>query len=490
MASDVYGQLVHTSLGRKVVTGLGLPNPATLRRYEPGDPLLPGAAVVGGLGPAPLADRVGGLLRRLGIEVLDEAPDEGRIAAVVADLTEVEEPADLETLRALVGPALRRLGPSGRVVVLGRPPETASSWAQAAARRALEGVTRSVGKELRDGATANVVLVAGGLVAGGLVTGGTSAERTIGGDPTVGDLVTDDGGDGDDDGGADGDGDPVEATLRFLLSGRSAFVDGQVVRVGARSVSRPADWSAPLAGRVAVVTGAARGIGAAVTRVLARDGATVVAVDVPGAGDALARMANEVRGSALQVDVTSPDAGARIVEHARTRHGGLDVVVHNAGITRDKLLANMDPDRWGSVVDVNLGAILRMNEAILDEGGLRPGGHVVLVASIAGIAGNRGQTNYAASKAGVIGLVGAMAADEGLRARGITVNAVAPGFIETEMTARMPLATREAGRRLSSLAQGGLPRDVAETVAWLSQDANAAVTGAVVRVCGQSLLGA
>jgi 3-oxoacyl-[acyl-carrier protein] reductase len=168
----------------------------------------------------------------------------------------------------------------------------------------------------------------------------------------------------------------------------------------------------------------------------------------------------------------------------------LDIVVHNAGITRDKLLANMDDSRWGSVLSVNLESILRMNETLLGDNGVRDGGHVVLVSSIAGIAGNRGQTNYAASKAGVIGLVDAMAADDGLRSRGITVNAVAPGFIETEMTAKVPFATREVGRLLNSLSQGGLPVDVAETIAFFGQDASAAVNGNVVRVCGQSLLGA
>ena len=207
-------------------------------------------------------------------------------------------------------------------------------------------------------------------------------------------------------------------------------------------------------------------------------------------GDSLARTANRVGGTALQLDVTSPDAGRQILDHATARHGGLDIVVHNAGITRDKLLANMDEARWSSVLDVNLGSILRMNDVLLAEGGVRDGGHVVLVSSIAGIAGNRGQTNYAASKAGVVGLVDALSADDDLRSRGITVNAVAPGFIETEMTAKVPFATREVGRLLNSLNQGGLPVDVAETIAWFSQDANAGVTGNVVRVCGQSLLGA
>ena len=244
-----------------------------------------------------------------------------------------------------------------------------------------------------------------------------------------------------------------------------------------------------LEGKVAVVTGAARGIGAAVAEVLARDGAQVVCVDIPAAGDALATVANKVGGTALQLDVTAEDAGPRIVEHC-ARFGGIDVVVHNAGITRDKLLVNMDEQRWGSVVDVNLLSILRMNESLLGEGGVRDGGHLVLVSSTSGIAGNRGQTNYAASKAGVIGVVHAMAQDESLLERGVTVNAVAPGFIETEMTGRMPVATRELGRRVNSLSQGGLPVDVAETIAYFSQDASAAVSGNVVRVCGQGWLGA
>ncbi|HPV89573.1 MAG TPA: 3-oxoacyl-ACP reductase, partial [Ornithinibacter sp.] len=279
-------------------------------------------------------------------------------------------------------------------------------------------------------------------------------------------------------------------TVLFLLSARSAYVDGQVFRIGVATSQEPADAAAPLAGKVAVVTGAARGIGADIARTLARDGARVVCVDMPSAGASLAKVANSIGGSALQADVTSPDAGARIMNHARTRHGGLDIVVHNAGITRDKLLANTDAERWGSVLAVNLTSILAMNEQFLARDGLRDGGHVVLVSSIAGIAGNRGQANYAASKAGVIGLVDAYAADKGLRKRGITANAVAPGFIETEMTARIPFATRELGRRLNSLAQGGLPIDVAETIAHFASDAQSGVNGNVVRVCGQSLLGA
>jgi 3-oxoacyl-[acyl-carrier protein] reductase len=230
------------------------------------------------------------------------------------------------------------------------------------------------------------------------------------------------------------------------------------------------DGDRPLNGKVAAVTGAARGIGAAIADVLARQGASVVAVDVPASGEALAGVANRVRGTALQLDVTSPEAGRRIAEHAADRHGRLDIMVHNAGITRDRLLVNTDAERWGSVLAVNLEAQLRIDDVLLRDGGLSDGGRVVCLASTSGIAGNRGQANYAASKAGVIGMVQALAVQ--VADRGI------------------PLATRELGRRINSLSQGGLPIDVAETVAWFAEPGSAGVTGQVVRVCGQSLLGA
>ena len=163
-------------------------------------------------------------------------------------------------------------------------------------------------------------------------------------------------------------------------------------------------------------------------------------------------------------------------------------MVHNAGITRDKTLANMTPEYWDAVLAVNLNAPQVLTKALIDSGNLHDNARVVLLASISGIAGNRGQTNYAASKAGLIGLAQAWAPQ--LKERGISINAVAPGFIETQMTAHIPFALREAGRRMSSLGQGGLPQDVAEAVAWLGQPGSGAVSGQALRVCGQSLLGA
>ncbi|HEX2402592.1 MAG TPA: 3-oxoacyl-ACP reductase, partial [Mycobacterium sp.] len=289
----------------------------------------------------------------------------------------------------------------------------------------------------------------------------------------------------------DGEEANADAALRFFLSGRSAYVDGQVVTVGdafGGPATAPADWHTPLAGKVAVVTGAARGIGSSIAEVLARDGARVVCVDIPAAGEALARNANRLGGTALQLDVTAADAGRRIVDHTRSRHGSLDVMVHNAGITRDKLLANMDESRWDSVVAVNLLAPLRLTEGLIDNGSIGEGGRVVGLSSMAGIAGNRGQTNYAATKAGMIGLTDALS--EAYADKGITVNAVAPGFIETKMTEAIPLATREVGRRLNSLYQGGQPIDVAETIAYFASPASNAVTGNTIRVCGQAWLGA
>jgi 3-oxoacyl-[acyl-carrier protein] reductase len=244
----------------------------------------------------------------------------------------------------------------------------------------------------------------------------------------------------------------------------------------------------PLDGKVALVTGAARGIGEAIATVLARDGARVVCLDVPSAGDTLAAVANRLQGQALQLDLTSPQAPRTLADRLSDRHGGVDIIVHNAGITRDRTLARMTDAQWDAVLAVNLAAPERVTGVLLDEKIIRDGGRIVAVSSVNGIAGSRGQTNYAASKAGVIGLVNALA--QALAKRDITVNAVAPGFIETAMTAAMPVVMREAGRRMNSLAQGGLPIDVAETVAWLASPASGGITGNVVRVCGQSIVGA
>ena len=198
------------------------------------------------------------------------------------------------------------------------------------------------------------------------------------------------------------------------------------------------------------------------------------------------KVANDIGGRALQLDLTAADAPERLAGHLS---GPLDVLVHNAGITRDKTLGGMDAERWELVIAINLSAEERINAELLARDGLlREDGRIVCVSSMSGIAGNAGQTNYATSKAGVIGMVEAMAPV--LAGRAATINAVAPGFIETQMTAAMPVGPREAGRRMNSLSQGGLPVDVAETIAWLAAPDSTGLNGNVIRVCGQSLIGA
>lgn len=434
---DRYASFANSGPGHALVKRLGLPDPPRLRR----DAALAGPVLLGAAAGGRLAGPVRDTLTKAGVDVLAEAgPPHG---ALVFDASGITESSQLTALHDFFHPYARSLCRGGRVIVLGTAPEDCAAPREATAQRALEGLTRSIGKEFGRGITAQLVYVA---------PGGDTA---------------------------------VESTLRFLLSGRSAYVSGQVIRVGPGTPPQPADEARPLDGRIALVTGAARGIGAAIARTLGRDGATVIALDVPASGDALASVANEVRGRAVQLDLTHPDAADRLAAHLPD---GLDVVVHNAGITRDRTIAKMDVAWWDTVLAVNLSAPERINDALLERGLLHDGGRIVGVSSIAGIAGNRGQTNYATSKAGVIGLVQSTA--PAVIGRGITVNAVAPGFIETAMTATMPLMLREAGRRMNSMAQGGLPADVAETIAWLAAPGSGTVTGNIVRVCGQSLLGA
>ncbi|MGW5900249.1 3-oxoacyl-ACP reductase [Streptomyces althioticus] len=434
--ADRYLSFTGTAPGRFLTRRLGLPRPAPLRRWSQERPALDGGLLhlTAGASRLDLAP----VLARTGLPT-DEAA--GKPAAVVLDATGVHTVEDLDEVHAALHPVVRSVAESGRIVVLGAPLDTADHH-QAAAQQALEGFTRSLGKETGGGRTVNLVRLT--------------------------------------------DASAAESTLRFLLSPKSAYVSGQVIAVGDQESPAPEDADRPLTGRTALVTGAARGIGEAVAATLARDGAEVVVLDVPQAEGDARRVAERIGGSVLLLDMTAADAGARIAE---ALPGGLDVLVHNAGITRDRRLVNMAKDRWSSVLDVNLGSVLRTTDALLAAGALRRDGRIVTTASIAGIAGNVGQTNYGASKAGVTGLVRALA-PRALAEHGVTVNAVAPGFIETKMTAAVPLFIREAGRRMNSLAQGGLPVDVAETTAWFAHPGSGAVNGQVVRVCGQSLLGA
>jgi len=372
-----------------------------------------------------------------------------KLKALILDATQICTTADLQRLYDFFHPLVRSLSRCGRVVVIGRPPAAQTTVEAAAAQAALEGFVRSVAKEIgKKGSTAQLLYL------------------------------------------REGSEDKLAGPLRFILSSRSAYISGQPIyvnNVASPSTSEPL-WVTPLSGKVALVTGAARGIGAATARLLASEGATVVCLDRPGDEAAVSQLARDIGGTVLLADVTAEDAPKQISDSLREEHGGVDIVVHNAGITRDKTLARMPVELWNQTIDVNLGAVARITETLLDEGVLRDYGRLIFLSSIAGIAGNMGQTNYAASKSGVIGLVRHLG--NSIATRGITANAIAPGFIETRLTAAIPFAIREIARRMNSLGQGGKPEDVAQAINFLASPSSQGMTGQIIRVCGGSLVGA
>jgi 3-oxoacyl-[acyl-carrier protein] reductase len=439
--SDLYSQAVNSLPGRLIAPRLGLPRPAKLERDGAGTVVASGAVLLGAAPGGRLGDRLERLVGEIGSPAAEGS--EERVAALVFDATGIKDSTELVELQRFFHPNVKRVETSGRVAVIGTPPAGRPAR-EATAQRALEGFTRSLGKEIGRGIAVQLVHVAEG------------AEEEI------------------------------DSTVRFLLSPRSAYLSGQVIEVGPAVVDAPeVDWNRPLEGKLALVTGASRGIGEAIATTLHRDGADLVLLDVPALSDDLRKVAGRLDAETIELDITDSDAPQRIADRLAD---GVDVVVHNAGVTRDRTIAKMPADRWTELMEINLSSEERINEELLSRDLLRENGRIVCVSSMSGIAGNSGQTNYATSKAGVIGMVKALA--PALAERGATINAVAPGFIETQMTAKMPIAIREAGRRMNSMSQGGLPIDVAETIAWFASPASAGVNGNVIRVCGQSLLGA
>lgn len=462
--SDQYQAFAKSPIGKFVIKNLGLPSPIQLERFESATPVVKGAVLFGAAPKGHFTSEIAQVLSNihantyagnnaelqqaaaksgLNVGAFNEGDKESKFKAVVFDASGIQNSEQLQELHKFFNPIARQIATSGRVIVIGLTPETAPTIKQAIAQRALEGFVKSVGKEFKKGIAADLILV------------DADAAQNL------------------------------ESALRFAISPRSAYVSGQVIRVSKGDLV-DVDWAKPLAGKTALVTGASRGIGEAIAHVLARDGAHVICLDVPPQQTDLNRVAGEIGGSTLAIDITAADAGEKI-KAAAAQHGGLDIIVHNAGITRDKTLANMKQEMWDLVININLSAAERINDYLLSNDGLNANGRIVCVSSISGIAGNLGQTNYAASKAGVIGLVKFTAP---VLKNGITINAVAPGFIETQMTAAIPFAIREAGRRMNSMSQGGLPVDVAETIALFASSASTGLNGNIVRVCGQSLLGA
>ena len=455
--SDLLIKLSNNSTTAAIVKVLGLPMPVELARADGGYVAQPFAGKTVLLGRSQNAFAFGSLeaaVRDGGAQPLPVLPEDQNAKAdiLIMDATGCATPADYRALYDFFHPVMRRIARNARVLITAALPEAEtdaeSDAVAAAAARGVEGFGRSLAKELgKRGATVYLAYVARDAV------------------------------------------DRLAGVVRFFCGVQTTYVSGQVVHVTSR-VAAPATlpMQGALQGKVALVTGSARGIGKAAAERLVQEGAQVVCLDVPGAADALRETCDAIGATPLALDIASADAPQQLTAFFRDKFGGVDIVVHNAGITRDKTLANMKEHFWETVVNINFAAIAAVDKALLAENMLRDGGRIVCLSSISGVAGNFGQTNYAATKAALIGYVAAQAAK--LAPRGICINAVAPGFIETAMTDAMPFMTRELGRRLNSLSQGGKPRDVAELITFLSTPGAYGISGDTIRVCGQGLVGA
>lgn len=451
--SDFFMQLHSNPMTAWLARIVGLPNPVPLARslggYEAA-PLVGKIALLAVVENGPVSQALADALAGTGAKVHASAHETDLpIDVVVIDATACRTPSQYRLLYDTMHPIMRRLSTNARVLLVASEPNSLESPVAAAVARGVEGFSRSLGKELGgNGVAVNLAYVAEG------------AE------------------------------DRLDGLVRFFCAKQTTYVSGQAVHVStlaARPLVKP-PLVRVLEGKVALVTGSARGIGLATAQRLAQEGAQVVCLDVPGMQQELEDRCQEFGAIALPLDIASAEAPRRLADFFKERFGGVDIVVHNAGITRDRTLANMKEQYWDLVININLSAIVAVDEVLVGERVLRDEGRIVCLSSISGVAGNFGQTNYAASKAALIGYVSAQAAP--LARRGICINAIAPGFIETAMTQAMPFMNREIGGRVNAFKQPGQPRDAAELITFLSSPHAYGLTGNTIRVCGHQMLGA
>jgi len=470
--TDTYAKIANGKWTSALFKKLNLPQPVTLTRFSHGPDLISGRLLIGAATNSDLIKPVIETFNNASIAIsypnstqeladlnhlfnntslsatpisLNTISKSDKFNGIIFDASGIKTSQQLSALHRFFQPVIKKLSKCSRVIVLGRPSEHLEDVSYATVQRSLEGFCRSLAKEIgKNGSTCQLMYVQAG------------SESLL------------------------------NAPLRFLTSTKSAYISAQVINVKPGTIHGTVNLSKPLQGKTALVTGASRGIGAAIAETLARDGAHVICLDIPALEQDLETISHRLKGSTIVADITADDTPAIIAEFVREK--SLDIIVHNAGVTKDKTLARMTNNHWDVLMDINLSAMERINERLLSENLLSQYGRIICVSSMSGIAGNFGQTNYATSKAAVIGYVDAM--QKPLAEKNITINAVAPGFIETKMTAAIPFTVREAGRRMNSLKQGGKPIDVAEAIAFFAQPQAAGVTGNTIRICGQSLIGA
>jgi len=370
--------------------------------------------------------------------------------ALVVDGRNVSNAADLKAVFNELQEGVKNIKANGKVLIYAIQPELLEDVHHSTFQRALEGISRSLAKELGGrGTTVNLIKL-----------------------PPKTELSN------------------YGTIQEFFTSGRSAFITGQALVVNEATKS-----GRELSEKICVVTGGAGGIGSATVKRLTGEGATVIIADMPQMEErAKALMANtssalsEGKISFLGADLTDDAARKQLLETIQEKHGRIDVLVNNAGITRDKTLKNMPEHYWNQLIAINLTAVINLTEDALAMRLIPEGGRIISTSSISGIAGNFGQTNYTATKAALIGYSASKSKE--LKAKGITINAIAPGYIETEMVKTMPLMTRIFAERLTSLAQAGKPEDIAEAMTFLAHPGAESINGQVLRVCGGSFLGA
>ncbi|MEJ2755191.1 MAG: SDR family oxidoreductase, partial [Gammaproteobacteria bacterium] len=293
--------------------------------------------------------------------------------------------------------------------------------------------------------------------------------------------------------------------LRFFLSTRSAYITGQRVNIYPIHTN-PKRWSdvLPHFGKppqaqtdanhntnkapLALITGASGGIGQAIAQRLAQDHYRLIIVDHPKQRFPLRQLAEQTGGMALTLDLCQANAARLISDRVHECGGKLNALVHNAGITRDRLFYNLSDSDWRTVISTNLLAPITITEHLLEQQQLAQHGRIVLMSSVMALSGHSGQSNYCVSKAGFIGFMEAIGPT--LRAQHRTINAIAPGYIDTPMTRRIPVLLREIAKRLNVFAQMGAPEDVAEAVALCCHPASSGLQQNVLRVCGLMPLGA